>query len=191
MKESQTDSELTLESLVGTKGFAQLDVDLLNAKYDRCYIDITRPKKNVHTVLIAIARYLLYPDVQIPPVGASTLLINVRNIPGTLSERGFVQIYAPMPSLRDPGTGWQVNSGGSFGDCIREALDKKVSRPYSLRGKILRPQLLLYYNGDPPYMESFPCECDVESMKLLWEKKFTDVWVLDARRSTIVVHAVV
>jgi hypothetical protein len=119
MKQSRTDCELTLESLVHAKCLDQLDAAPFNSKYDRCLINIDRPKKNVRLVLAAIARYMLRPDVQPPAVGAPSLIVNMKDIPGTLSERGLVQIDGPMSFLNEPGACWQVNSGGWFSDCIR------------------------------------------------------------------------
>lgn len=190
MKQAGTDSRLTLESLVQANYLDQHVLELLDAKYDRCYVNISRPTKNTRIVLSAIARHLLRSDVHVPDAGASTLIIKVRDIPGTLLERGLVQIHAPMPLLQDPGARWQVNSGGSFGDCICEAIGKKVSRSYSLRGETVEPHLLLYYNGDPPYMKAFACESHVESTRRQWEEKFSDVWIFDARNSAILLHAV-
>lgn len=177
MKQSRTDSELTLESLAHAKCLDQLDAARFDTKYDRCYVNIGRPTKNVRIVLTAIARYMLRPDVQPPAVGAPSLIVNIKHIPGTLSERGLVQIHGPMSFLNEPGARWQVNSGGSFNDCIREAIGKKVDRTYSLGGTLVKPQFLLYYDRDPQYMESFPCEFDVLSLKNSWGTKFTDVWV--------------
>jgi hypothetical protein len=119
MKQSRTDCELTLESLVHAKCLDQLDAAPFNSKYDRCLINIDRPKKNVRLVLAAIARYMLRPDVQPPAVGAPSLIVNMKDIPGTLSERGLVQIDGPMSFLNEPGACWKVNSGGWFSDCIR------------------------------------------------------------------------
>jgi hypothetical protein len=189
MKQAGTDSRLTLESLVQANYLDQHVLELLDAKYDRCYVNISRPTKNIRIVLSAIARHLLRSDVHVPDAGASTLIIKVRDIPGTLLERGLVQIHAQMPLLQDPGARWQVNSGGSFGDCICEAIGKKVSRSYSLRGETVEPHLLLYYNGDPPYMRAFACESHVECMRPQWEKKFRDVWVFDAKSLVLVLYA--
>jgi hypothetical protein len=188
MKQSRTDSELTLESLVHEKRLDQLDAARVDTKYDRCYVNIGRPTKNVRIVLAAIAHYMLRPDVQPPAAGAPSLMVNIRHIPGTLSERGLVQIHGPMSCLNEPGARWQVNSGGSFNDCIRESIGKKADRTYSLRGTLVKPQLLLYYDGDPQYMESFPCEFDVLSLRNSWGTKFTDVWVFDADESRVVMH---
>jgi len=139
MKQSRTDSELTLENVVYAKCLDQLDAVRFNAKYDRCLINIDRPTKNVRIVLTAIARYMLRPDVQPPAVGEPSLIANIKHIPGTLSERGLVQIHGPMSYLNEPGARWQVNSGGSFNDCIREAIGKKVDITYSLGGTLVKP----------------------------------------------------
>lgn len=190
MKQASTDGRLTLESLVQANYLDQHVLELFHAKYDRCYVNISRPTKDVRIVLSAIARHLLRSDVRVPDAGAPTLILKVRDIPGTLLERGLVQIHSRMPLLQDPGARWQVSSGGSLGDCISEAIGKKVSRSYSVRGKTVEPHLLLYYNGDPPYMKAFACKSHVEGMRPQWEKKFKDVWVFDAKDSVVLVHAV-
>ena len=189
MKQSKTDSELTLESLVRDKYLDQSDVARFNLKYDKCSVRICRPTKNARSVLAAIARYLLLPSVHPPVVGAASFITKIGDIPGTLSERGLVQVHAPSPFLNEPGAWWHVNSGGSFNDCIRDAIGKKVGRPYSLRRTSVKPMLLLYYDGDPSYMESFPCEFDVLSLRQSWGTKFTGIWVFDARESRVIIRA--
>jgi hypothetical protein len=189
MKQSCTNGDLTLEWLAREQCLDQSELEGLNLKYDRCYVDVCRPKKNVRTVLTAIARYLLHSNVQAPSVGAATLVLRVRDIPGTLLESGLVQIHAPMSSLKEPGSRWQVNSGGSFSDGVREAIADKADRTYSLRGIVVKPQLLLYYDKDPPYMTTFPCEFNVLSLRDTWRTKFTDIWVFDANESRVIIRA--
>jgi hypothetical protein len=189
MKQSKTDNQLTLESLVRNNNLNQTELECFDAKYDKCYVDLSRPSKKARVVLASIARFLLLPSVQPPAIGASSLQIEIRDIPGTLTQRGLVQVDAPMSSLKEPGSRWRVNSGGSFNDGVREAIRNKTDRTYSIRSVVVKPQLLLYYDRDPPYMESFPCEFDVSSLRDSWRTKFTDVWVFDADESRVIVHA--
>lgn len=189
MKQSKTDGELTLESLVQNNNLDQAELARFDAKYDRCCVHISRPSKKVRVVLAAIARYLLLPGVQPPAVGSSSLQIKTHDIPGTLTERGLVQVNASILSLKESGSLWQVNSGGSFDDGVREAIGNKVDRAYSVRGMVVKPQLLLYYDKDPPYMETFPCEFNVLSLRDSWRTKFTDVWVYDVAESRVIIHA--
>lgn len=50
------------------------------------------------------------------------------------------------------------------------------------------PQLLLYFDNDPPYMESFACQDELNRLRGVWTPRFTDVWVFDLKTSTVVVH---
>lgn len=185
MKDTQGNYQLTVDQYLNPSQLA-----VFNAKYDGCDIDVSRPSRDIGRVLRAVAVYLL-SDVtvtHVPSFGSHSLSIPVRGIVDHPNERGLVQVRALGTSFSGTGARWHVESGGSFGDGIRRAVSSKASKTYELRGVPCMPQLLLYFDNDPPYMESFACQDELNRLRGVWTPRFTDVWVFDLKTSKVVVH---
>jgi hypothetical protein len=191
--------ELADQGMKDARGNHQLSLDkyinpghlgAFNAKYDTCDVYVSRPSQNIAPALRAVAGYLL-SDATVPHApssGSDSVVIRLRDILGDPNDRGLVQIRTLGPSFSGTGARWHVESGGSFGDGIERALQRKTSRTYSLRGEPCMSQLLLYFDNDPHHMVSFACQEEIDRLRTVWAPRFTNVWVFDLKTSTVVVH---
>lgn len=191
--------ELADQGMKDARGNHQLSLDkyinpdylgAFNAKYDTCDVYVSRPSQNIAPALRAVAGYLL-SDATVPHApssGSDSVVIRLRDIVGDPNDRGLVQVRTLGPSFSGTGARWHVESGGSFGDGIERALQRKTSRTYSLRGEPCMPQLLLYFDNDPHHMVSFACQEEIDRLRTVWAPRFTNVWVFDLKTSTVVVH---
>src|SRR5450756_552190 len=191
--------ELADQGMKDARGNHQLSLDkyinpdylgAFNAKYDTCDVYVSRPSQNIAPALRAVAGYLL-SDATVPHApssGSDSVVIRLQDIVGDPNDRGLVQVRTLGPSFSGTGARWHVESGGSFGDGIERALQRKTSRTYSLRGEPCMPQLLLYFDNDPHHMVSFACQEEIDRLRTVWAPRFTNVWVFDLETSTVVVH---
>ena len=187
MKDAQGNYQFTLNECLSS---GQLPA--FNAKYDACDIDVSRPLQDIRRSLRTVAAYLLsdVPTQNVPRLGSESLSIPLQKILGRPKEPGLVQIYWRGLTFAGEGARWHVESSGSFGDGVAKAINSKSSKTYEIGRVPSRPQLLLYYSDDPPYMESFACQDELSRLRPVWEPRFTDVWVFDVKTSKIIVHEV-
>ena len=185
MKDAQGNYQFTLNECLSS---GQLPA--FNAKYDACDIDVSRPSQDIRRSLRTVAAYLLsdVPTQNVPRVGSESLSIPLQKILGRPKEPGLVQIYWRGLTFAGEGARWHVESSGSFGDGVAKAINSKSSKTYEIGRVPSRPQLLLYYSDDPPYMESFACQDELSRLRPVWAPRFTDVWVFDLETSTVIVH---
>ena len=187
MKDAQGNYQFTLNECLSS---GQLPA--FNAKYDACDIDVSRPSQDIRRSLRTVAAYLLsdVPTQNVPRLGSESLSIPLQKILGRPKEPGLVQIYWRGLTFAGEGARWHVESSGSFGDGVAKAINSKSSKTYEIGRVPSRPQLLLYYSDDPPYMESFACQDELSRLRPVWAPRFTDVWVFDVKTSKIIVHEV-
>jgi len=187
MKDAQGNYQFTLNECLSS---GQLPA--FNAKYDACDIDVSRPSQDIRRSLRTVAAYLLsdVPTQNAPRLGSESLSIPLQKILERPKEPGLVQIYWRGLTFAGEGARWHVESSGSFGDGVAKAINSKSSKTYEIRRVPSRPQLLLYYSDDPPYMESFACQDELSRLRPVWAPRFTDVWVFDVKTSKIIVHEV-
>src|SRR5450756_2161423 len=149
MKDARGNHQLSLNKYINPG-----HLGAFNAKYDACDVYVSRPSQDIAPALRAVAGYLL-SDATVPHApssGSDSVVIRLRDIVGDPNDRGLVQVRTLGTSFSGTGARWHVESGGSFGDSIERALQRKTSRPYSLRGEPCMPQLLLYFDNDPHHM---------------------------------------
>lgn len=187
MKDAQGNYQFTLNECLSS---GQLPA--FNAKYDACDIDVSRPSQDIRRSLRTVAAYLLsdVPTQNVPRLGSESLSIPLQKILERPKEPGLVQIYWRGLTFAGEGARWPVESSGSFGDGVAKAINSKSSKTYEVGRVPSRPQLLLYYSDDPPYMESFACQDELSRLRPVWAPRFTDVWVFDFKTSKVIVHEV-
>jgi len=165
-----------------------------NEKYDACDVDVPRPTASVRETLKTVAHYLL-SDKVVPPTRSGDndhgIEIPMSDILGDTQAPGIISVQPLEPSFIGKGACWHVSSSGCFGDGIAKAIqDKSLNKNYEVGQVPCKPQLLLYYNGDPPYMNTFPFKEGVNQLRSVWGSRFTDVWVFDAQKSVLILHEV-
>jgi hypothetical protein len=129
----------------------------------------------------AVVRWLLRqePDYVLP-ARASGSTIPYWLILGPKRRRGAIHVEPGAAGCTDL---FKVYNCTSFGSAVEERIRDKVKKskrtPYRLGGSIVRPQLVLYYALEDPFLPDHKWENtpDGSALRRLWEPHFTDIWV--------------
>ncbi|MBA4364722.1 MAG: hypothetical protein C0398_01785 [Coprothermobacter sp.] len=165
------------------------EVETFRCRFSGLHFLVELPHDRTRQALREICRYLISqkPEELLPNRHASRVL-RYDCVSELRGLKGQITISRLSTGLTGPL--WKVSNVTSFGDGIKEALQRKANNRYRYRCGAVSPQLLLYYEWDPSYKPGFGWECQPERWRSLWESHFTDVWIFDDPSEHILSHYV-